>query len=68
MTAADRRANSRPFQGYDIMAKSKESIKPPSKAELKTASKDLRKGDRAGGRVLAEASVAKRQHVKGKGR
>ena len=42
----------------------KERITPPSKAELKQAAKDLRSGDRAGARAMADASVAKRQKVK----
>lgn len=48
------------------MAK-KETIKPPTAKDLKAASKDLRKGDGAGGRVMADKSVAVRQGVvKGK--
>jgi len=47
-----------------MAAKKTETIKPPTKSELKAASKDLRKGDPAGGRVLAEKSVAKRQGAK----
>ncbi|WP_155467998.1 MULTISPECIES: hypothetical protein [Acetobacter] len=48
------------------MAK-KETIKPPTKKDLSAASKDLRNGDPAGGRVLSDKSVAVRQGVaKGK--
>ena len=43
------------------MATKKETIKPPTKREKTDASKELRKGHPSGGRVLAEASVAKRQ-------
>lgn len=44
--------------------KSKERITPPSKKDLKDASKKLKKGSPAAGRVMAEASVAKKQGVK----
>jgi len=48
------------------MAK-KETIKPPTKRELKAASKDLKKGDPSGARTMADKSVAVRQGVvKGK--
>jgi hypothetical protein len=47
------------------MAK-KETIKPPTKKDLKDASKELRKGRPSGGRVMADASVAARQGVKRK--
>ena len=50
------------------MAKSgkggKETIKPPSKAELKDASKQLKKGHSSAGRTMADAAVAKRQGKK----
>ena len=39
----------------------KEQVTPPSKGALKQAAKETRKGSRPGGRVLAEAEVAKRQ-------
>lgn len=42
----------------------KERIRPPTKKELKQASQDLRSGDSAGARAMADASVAKRQDVK----
>lgn len=42
----------------------KETIKPPSKKDLKDASKMLRKGHPSAGRVMSEAAVAKRQGVK----
>jgi hypothetical protein len=41
----------------------KEVIKPPTRKELTDASKELRKGHPAGGRVMADQSVAKRQGV-----
>jgi len=44
------------------MAK-KETIKPPTKAELSKASKALRDGKSLGGRVMAEKSVAVREGV-----
>ncbi len=44
----------------------KERIIPPSKKETSAGSKVLRKGNPAGGRVMADASVAKRQGVKRK--
>jgi hypothetical protein len=44
--------------------KIKESIKPPTKKELSDASKQLRRGHPSGGRTMADASVAKKQHVK----
>ena len=53
------------------MAKSKsrgkgtrERIGAPTKRELTQAAKDLRNGDPAGARAMADASVAKRQGVK----
>jgi hypothetical protein len=46
------------------MARSKETIKPPSSRELKDASKEMRKGHPSGGRTMADASVAKRQGAK----
>lgn len=49
------------------MAK-KEKITPPSKRELKAASKDLHKKDPAGARVMAAEGVAKRQGAKRKPR
>jgi len=42
----------------------KETIVPPSKADLKAAGKGLQKGDKPSGRTLADASVAKREGVK----
>lgn len=42
----------------------KETIKPPTKKELTDASQELKAGHSSGGRVLADASVAKRQGVK----
>ena len=42
----------------------KEKIKPPTKRELSDGSNLLRKKHPAGGRVLAEESVAKREKVK----
>ena len=42
----------------------KEKIKPPTKKELSDGSKLLRKGHSAGGRVMADESVAKREGVK----
>lgn len=45
------------------MAK-KEKIIPPSKKDIRAASKELRRGSGPGGRVMADQSVAKRQHVK----
>ncbi len=44
-----------------MTTKKKEKIKPPTKKELKEASKQLRKGKTLGGRVMAEESVAVRQ-------
>jgi len=44
------------------MAK-KETIKPPTKAELTDASGLLRKGSPAGARVMADKSVAVREGV-----
>jgi hypothetical protein len=41
----------------------KETIKPPSRAELKDASKQLRAGHPSGGRTMADKSVAVRQGV-----
>jgi len=46
------------------MSKSgKETIKPPTKAELRDASAELRKGHPSGGRTMADKSVAVRQGV-----
>jgi hypothetical protein len=42
----------------------KERISPPTKRELRDASKELRRGHSSAGRVLAEQSVAKRQGVR----
>jgi len=39
----------------------KETIKPPTKRELTDASKELKKGHSAGGRVMADKSVAVKQ-------
>ncbi len=44
----------------------KETIKPPAKKETKAASPLLKKGNSAGGRVMFDASVAKRQGVTSK--
>ena len=44
------------------MAK-KETIIPPNKKELKPASKLLHQGNPAGGRVMADKSIAARQGV-----
>ena len=41
----------------------KEIIKPPTKRETSDASKELKKGHPAGGRVLADKSVAVKQGV-----
>jgi len=41
----------------------KEVIAPPKKPALRAGSRDLRRGDPAGGRVLADEAVAKRQGV-----
>jgi hypothetical protein len=50
------------------MAK-KETIAPPTKPELKNASALLRSGSSAGGRVMADKSVAVREGVtKGSGK
>jgi hypothetical protein len=46
------------------MVMSKERIVPPSKRELSAASKLLKKGNPAGARVMADASVAKREGAK----
>jgi hypothetical protein len=45
------------------MAK-KERITPPSKKDVKAASKELRGRSGPGGRVMADQSVAKRQGAK----
>jgi hypothetical protein len=45
------------------MAKDKERITPPSKKDVRQASKDMRKGSGPGGRVMADQSAAKRQGV-----
>jgi hypothetical protein len=50
------------------MAKSKETIKPPTRRELTDAAKQLKQGHPSGGRVMADASVAKRQGVKRRGK
>lgn len=50
------------------MAKSKETIKPPTKRELSDASKQLRQGHPSAGRTMADAAVAKKQGVKPSGR
>ena len=42
----------------------RERIIPPSKRAGHAGSRDLRKGDPAGARVLSDLSVAKRQGVK----
>jgi hypothetical protein len=42
----------------------KEKIIPPSKKDTSEGSKLLRAGNPAGGRVMADKSVAKKQHVK----
>lgn len=44
--------------------KKKETIVPPSRKELKDASKQTKQGHSSGARVMAEASVAKRQGAK----
>jgi hypothetical protein len=49
------------------MAK-KETIKPPTKNELKDASKELHKGHPSGGRTMVDKSVAVRQGVSKKGK
>ncbi len=41
----------------------KETIKPPNRKELSSASKEMKGGSSAGGRVMAEKSVAVRQGV-----
>jgi hypothetical protein len=46
----------------------KETIKPPTKAELRDASAELRKGHASGGRTMADKSVAVRQGVKPSGK
>jgi len=46
----------------------KERITPPSKKELRDGSKQMRKGHSSGARAMADASVAKRQGAKRKGR
>lgn len=46
------------------MPKSKETIKPPTRRELRDASRQLRKGHRSGARTMADESVAKRQGVR----
>jgi hypothetical protein len=42
----------------------KETITPQSKAALKDAGRELRKGHSSGGRTLADQSVAKREGAK----
>ena len=44
----------------------KETITPPSKRDLRDASKELRKGHPSGGRTMADQSVAKREGAKRK--
>ena len=39
----------------------KERITPPSKKDLRSASRSLRRGNGPGGRVMADQSVAKKQ-------
>lgn len=46
----------------------KERITPPTKRELKDASRLLRQGHPAGGRVLADKSVAVREGATTRGR
>lgn len=41
----------------------KETIKPPTRKELKDASSQLRKGHSSAGRVMADKSVAVREGV-----
>lgn len=41
----------------------KEKIKPPTKKETTDASKELKKGHSAGGRVLVEKQIAIKQGV-----
>jgi hypothetical protein len=55
-------------QGNTSMAKSKETIRPPTKRELSDASPQMRKGHPSGGRTMADASVAKKQRVKPRGK
>ena len=45
------------------MASKKERIKPPTRRELSDASRLLRQGHPAGGRVMADKSVAVRERV-----
>jgi hypothetical protein len=45
------------------MAKSKETIRPPTKRELSDGSKQMRGGHSSGARTMADQSVAKRQGV-----
>ena len=47
-----------------MVKKSKERITPPSKKDTSSASKALKGGSGIGGRVMADASVAKRQGAK----
>jgi hypothetical protein len=47
-----------------MATKKKERIKPPTKRELTDASKQLKKGHSSAGRVMADASVAKREGVR----
>jgi hypothetical protein len=46
------------------MAKNKERIIPPSKKDTSSASTLLRSGNPAGGRVMADKSVATKQGAK----
>jgi hypothetical protein len=46
-------------KGIDMS--NKEKIVPPSKKDLKDASKEMKKGHGAGGRTMSDASVAKKQ-------
>lgn len=48
--------------------KTKEVISPPTKKETRDGSKQLRGGHPSGGRTMADASVAKRQRVKPRGK
>jgi hypothetical protein len=50
------------------MPKDKETIRPPTKRELRDASKELPKRHSSAGRTMADASVAKKQGVKPRGK
>jgi hypothetical protein len=54
----------RPSSNLEGTMAKKERITPPSKKDLRAASKELRRGSGPGGRVMADQSVAKRQGVK----